>query len=484
MAGLLLAGAATTGLVSATDGAQAQSIVNYCVMAKTGDVTRGGTDNTFDITLYGRTGKSRPYRLQGDSERNEYEPTPIATSDIGVITRIAIDGTSGLADDWYVAFVRVYRDATCDNVTVADGWSEFIINDWVEGGGDVKYANATKIVEPRVELLPSGEVSYNPEYLTIVNYADVRGPTQQTVMNFQETWSTVKEVQVSKEDVQSVGMGASVTWESPETVAGTFGAEVSTSWENIVAKARSESTQNMSESTYDWSYTAPGNTFVFRKTTFEVPYRDELIKASDGSRQFLVRKIGGRITPVSNAGSFLEIPLRRGEEIIQVGTQELETEWFAYLRQQDANQLRTSYLPYWKSQGWVVEGAGGGRFGVVAPAAPSAPAAPAQPNAPMTAACRDSVDGKVAYDYNGNNVWNPANIDALCGASPNVEPVTCFQQVMFGGVDWGGGTQWAWANALNLCAGTSNAAGRVNCFKQNVGAQGWAEAINNCSRQP
>jgi hypothetical protein len=101
----------------------------------------------------------------------------------------------------------------------------------------------------------------------------------------------------------------------------------------------------------------------------------------------------------------------------------------------------------------------------------------------MPSTCFDSVQGAVAWNYQGDAAWNPDNVNALCaGAESSQQPAWCFLHVMFGGVDWGGGTNWEWQNALDLCKGTFDAAGRIACFKGQI-ASGvhWTGAIAACN---
>jgi hypothetical protein len=52
---------------------------------------------------------------------------------------------------------------------------------------------------------------------------------------------------------------------------------------------------------------------------------------------------------------------------------------------------------------------------------------------------------------------------------------------MHGGINWGGGTQWQWQNALDLCKGTNNANNTISCFQGKIGAgSAWQQAISAC----
>ena len=76
----------------------------------------------------------------------------------------------------------------------------------------------------------------------------------------------------------------------------------------------------------------------------------------------------------------------------------------------------------------------------------------------------------------------PANIRSLCqGTTKAAEPGRCFDRIMHGGINWGGGTKWQWPNALKLCKGTSNAEGTVSCFQAKIAAgERWGQAIAEC----
>src|SRR5207245_10124495 len=77
--------------------------------------------------------------------------------------------------------------------------------------------------------------------------------------------------------------------------------------------------------------------------------------------------------------------------------------------------------------------------------------------------------------------WNSDNVQNLCrGTSNPTEPPRCFDRVMHGGINWGGGTRWQWQNALDLCAGTNDAEATINCFQARIG-QGvqWPAAIRD-----
>ncbi len=92
---------------------------------------------------------------------------------------------------------------------------------------------------------------------------------------------------------------------------------------------------------------------------------------------------------------------------------------------------------------------------------------------------------RIAYNYTGARNWNPVNLRRLCGGlrARSAEPARCFRRVMHGGINWGGGAQWDWRNAIDLCERTDNARRTVRCFQRRV-ARGlhWRVAIRRCGR--
>jgi hypothetical protein len=96
--------------------------------------------------------------------------------------------------------------------------------------------------------------------------------------------------------------------------------------------------------------------------------------------------------------------------------------------------------------------------------------------------CVRAVQGKVVSGPKGPTTWAPANLNRLCqGAEASEEPGRCFQELMLGKVNWGGGTTWSASNALALCGATQSARKTIDCFKRKVASnQPWRTAIKQC----
>lgn len=95
--------------------------------------------------------------------------------------------------------------------------------------------------------------------------------------------------------------------------------------------------------------------------------------------------------------------------------------------------------------------------------------------------CAAAVQGKIAWDYAGSKNWQPGNIAKLCGNVQTDEPARCFATAMHGGINWGGGTQWKWENALDLCARSPNANVTLHCFKTGISFKlPWPTVLQKC----
>lgn len=97
--------------------------------------------------------------------------------------------------------------------------------------------------------------------------------------------------------------------------------------------------------------------------------------------------------------------------------------------------------------------------------------------------CESRVQGKVAWDGSGDKQWPTQLVARLCAnASDSEEPGVCYERLMSGTINWGGGTKWQPANAVNLCMGSRDARKTIACFKDAIqGGQTWQNAIDKCN---
>lgn len=99
--------------------------------------------------------------------------------------------------------------------------------------------------------------------------------------------------------------------------------------------------------------------------------------------------------------------------------------------------------------------------------------------------CFNAVQGKVAWNQAGATRWNPGNIERLCkGAEDSEQPARCFDKVMHGNVDRGGGS-WGWSRVIQLCQGARDASARIGCLEREIAGGTSADAaVKRCRKAP
>jgi uncharacterized glyoxalase superfamily protein PhnB len=83
----------------------------------------------------------------------------------------------------------------------------------------------------------------------------------------------------------------------------------------------------------------------------------------------------------------------------------------------------------------------------------------------------------------GKEIESAQVVRRLCDkAHSTQEPAKCVARLLSGEVNWGGGTEWALNNALNLCARTKSAETTLSCFSRQISDQSnWKSAIAACA---
>ena len=116
------------------------------------------------------------------------------------------------------------------------------------------------------------------------------------------------------------------------------------------------------------------------------------------------------------------------------------------------------------------------------------------PTTPTTASlspeqdCFNRVQGRIAWNYEGNKSWSAGNIKRLCkGTRIGAAPATCFYNTMFRTHLWGKKPQHTmnWSLASQLCAGTNNATRPTSCLKGQLARNlSLKNAVNVCDLDP
>ena len=370
----------STALLCGFAGSLEAQLITYRLEVITADVGGAGTDNHIYVTLEGPGGKSQQFTLEGGHEQAEHDPMTKTIKDIGVITKIHFDlENRNLLDDWTPYSITIKRDYRNDGTY--DGHSQVILNN--DLGFDPTTKGMTVLSKPRVTVTADGKVEFHKTELTIVNFGHNPHPTvNQEVMKYRESWSNVTSIGVTEEKHTTVGAHMTVTYESPETVAGTFGAEAGASWETTMSSATTEVNERMSASEWDWTYTIPAQSAVFRKVGFEVPYADQVYKSSDGDSR-IIRKLSAQIVP-TGLDDFLFIPRMNGDEIEPISWSEIDAKWMRFIDSSAVqNEIKSSHRPVWIERGWVyLPGKKNEALAILNPA----PAPQPQPEAEVTPA--------------------------------------------------------------------------------------------------
>jgi hypothetical protein len=325
-------------------------VINYRIIAITKDNSGAGTDNKIFLKMHGSGGSSDYFELQGDHDAKDVDAFTHPHADIGIINKITIDVSGTLADHWTPYSIKILRNTDKNEESTADGYSEFIINR--ELGYEPEGFKATAIVAPRITLSPDGEPVKNSERIWKVQFDHNPGQVSQTVMKYKETWGSIERVLISTEERETVGIGATVSYESPETAFGKFGVEVSSSWEREVTNIREDETQKINQREFDWSFEADAKSYVFRLQVFEAPYLDQVYKDSTGTSR-VIRKLHAEIVPL-HMGDFLFIPRIDDGNVDPILMSELEKHWFNYMDDEDVKWIIDRHLDKWLAKGWVV----------------------------------------------------------------------------------------------------------------------------------
>lgn len=101
---------------------------------------------------------------------------------------------------------------------------------------------------------------------------------------------------------------------------------------------------------------------------------------------------------------------------------------------------------------------------------------------PTRETCRTAIEGRIPWNSQGDTHWNPQNIDKLCAGGAGDQPARCFERLIRGQVNWGGGSNWEWENGVKLCHGSQDSNATIACFEGQIRARiAWESAIANCA---
>jgi hypothetical protein len=301
------------------------------------------------MQMHGSMGTSDKFKIQGSQNRNGKDEFTHPHKDIGIIKSISID--SYTADKWKPYSIKILRGAKFGDDSTADGYSEFIIDEWI--GNEAKTFSASTIKEP-ITISPEGDVIENNERITIVQFDHNPGQKSQTIMKYKETWGSVDRVLISTEKTTQIGVDTSVKYKSPEIpkIGGSVEVGVNVSWSNEITRIRQDETQKINQREFDWSFEADPKAFVFRLQVFIIPYADQIYKDSKGN-SYAIRKLRSEIVP-AHVGDFLFIPRMDEGKVDPIPMSELENDWLRHMDPENVQWIKERHLDKWLTKGWVI----------------------------------------------------------------------------------------------------------------------------------
>lgn len=327
---------------------------SYYIKVKTSNTSGAGTDNHIDIKIHGGTVDTGWQELKGSMEQGDVDVTYLSDiQDIGKIYAISLNVDGVLADKWTpeLITITVGRDEQDgEQKKNSGGYYEFYINS--ELGYSPHYFKATHSYNLSPPTRTSDPVQRDVNITKISFYDNLNGSKDETVNKFVETWQDIESVSISTNSTTTIGASVTASYESPETAYGKFGLEATANWEKVVDEGREKSTQNLTESRYEWDYIVAANTAKFRRLEFTIPFEDAVY--SDGQNSRIIRKLRGRITPRDETGSTFEIPQRRNERIEPVSWKFINDQYLSFMDNESRDKV-IEKKTRWVQLGYVID---------------------------------------------------------------------------------------------------------------------------------
>lgn len=176
--------------------------MQYEIMIKTGDVYLAGTDSNIMIVLYGETGTSEDYRLNGlisgnAFERNQTDTCTLDIDDIGRVYKIDIKSDCKYGgSDWYLSNIKVQRKGTSSTSTTDDPENKvsvFNVNDWIKD-------TSTKTYTVSTDLWPKNIAQFETETIEYKSYTFTVPPN--STYEFSKTEKTTTGITIKKEEIK------------------------------------------------------------------------------------------------------------------------------------------------------------------------------------------------------------------------------------------------------------------------------------------
>lgn len=325
----------------------AAATVDYSITVETATSYGAGTDNHVNLTVTGVKGSFRLDRIDMDNEAGQRETVKTSREDIGKITSltIALQGASS-ADAWtpQTIVIEGNEGTRADFTSLGD----------VSPGSTRQFSPSSSTAPASARQIGDSEVRTTT--VTTCHFADNTGNSGQlTTQKYTERWSELRGVEFSSSKATTLGVAATVSYQSPASSLGSAGVSVTGSWEQTISRMQSEVTQTLSESQYDWSFDVPPFKAKVVCTDFEVPMEYALV--SDGSNSFIMRGLARPVVPTT--GYVQEIPQTDAAGNTVAVRESTLTAQLAHMTSRERARVE-ALLPTWRASGWVTGGSHSG----------------------------------------------------------------------------------------------------------------------------
>ena len=359
----------------------------YHITYKTRNIADAGTDGKIQFRLwgdntykvFGGASSTQIYSklgwasLKGSQDRGAEEEDRYDLLDQGPCTGIQFSNTpidSWFPNDWDVEWVRVKHLPT-GAVSTFDLFAE------VRKGQSLWFPATRVEGRPKLQATPDGQLKRVNERVQVVKFFDNEFASASAGATTSQEWSFGETVGFTKELSESMDLSVTVSYESPQTVAGTFGASATAAYGESQTNAQENVANQGYAETLTLNWDLPDHASIIKVFNLSIPWEFQNYIAD--TTKLRMRKLGAKMSLAADAGRAIEIPNRDREgNVVPLPWSEIASllDVMRILDDATARDIESRKKSYWIGKGWVVED--------------NAPAKPAPGSKPIVAAALES----------------------------------------------------------------------------------------------
>ncbi len=355
----------------------------YHIKTKTED----STYNDIRMIMFGeKSGKNTGwFTLKGSKtgeEDNEYvleDVGPIRSIEIRIKNQVIF----GVPDGWTATWVKV--EWPWPNGQMGSAKSTFILGKNIAASNaktGTRFTANSITDRPAISVSRTGKIQHDDKIVKVAHFFNNPTSGSITAMQSKETWSRTNSVGLSNTVTSESTTAIGLSYSSPETVAGQFGATADKSWSDAVSRTQETAQQDTYSKEQDWTYTVEPRTAKFRQLVLRVPTEYALYQSDSGQKRW-IRYPGGPVTD-TGTGEQLEIPQTdRNGNVEPVDWSYIQNTFWPYMDESN-RQKAISLKNSWIQKGWVYVGAKPTAVNPQNPTPPVNPPTPVNPPNPPT----------------------------------------------------------------------------------------------------